>query len=192
MNRPNTTPPEGPLSTAASRPTRGRATVLLAACPPLAACLALVLLSPAAMAASGTPTGAAGAAESGAVYHKESEAAFEQQLASGQIVAARINKRRRSVRIRLKDGSHVLVRYPPKQEPRVRAELLAKGVPVKVLEKAEAIAEQKAKPKHHKLRYIVGGAAIVVIAVVGTLIYFWRRRKRERRAQEPAVASEQS
>jgi ATP-dependent Zn protease len=192
MNIPKMTPREAPPRSAATGPMRGCGAVLLATCPPLAACLALVLPSPAAMAAAGATTGAAGAPESSAAYQKESEATFEGQLASGQIAAARINKRRRSVRIRLKDGRHVFVKYPAKQEPRLRAELQAKGVPVKVLQKSEALAEQKAKPHHHKLRYIVGGAVLLLIAILGTLFYFWRRRKRQRREREPAVAAEPS
>lgn len=187
MNRSNPTPHEEPPKTAATRPIRACGVVLLAACAPLAGCLALVLPAPAAMAA----TGATGAPESPALYQKESEATFKEQLASGQIATARINKRRRTVHIRLKDGRRVSVRYPAKQEARVRAELLAKGVPVKVLQKSEAVAEQKAKPHHHKLRYIVGGAVLVLIVILGTLFYFWRRRKRERREREPAVVAEQ-
>jgi len=137
---------------------------------PLALVVCLTLIAPAAAAA---------AAETPIVYQPESEAAFEQQLASGQIRAVTINKRVRSLRITLTDGRYVLARYPAKQEPRVSAELKSKGEPVTVLGKTQAQNELKNKPVHHKLRYIVGGIVLAVIIVVGAVLLINRRRQRE-------------
>ncbi len=121
-------------------------------------------------------TASAGAAT--ILYEPVSETVFLHELNSGQVVAATINKRVRSVRVTLKDGSHVLVKYPAHDEPHVYAEIKAKGVPVTILTKAEAEAEQKAKPVHHKIRYIVGGILIVVILVVAAVLIINRRRHR--------------
>ncbi len=113
------------------------------------------------------------------VYQKESYPQYRQQLAGGQIQAVSINKRLRSLRVTLKDGRYVLARYNKHEEPAVAAALTAKGVPVTVLTPTEAVKEEKAQPKHHKLRYIAGGILIVVIVIVGAVLYISRRRKRE-------------
>jgi len=128
------------------------------------------LISPlVAAAAEGTPIS----------YEKESLAEYEQQLASSQIQSVTINKRLRSLRITLKDGRHVLAKYNKKELPTVKSALAAKHVSVTVLTPTEALNEVKAKPVHHKLRYIVGGALIVVIAIVGGVLFFYRRRRAE-------------
>ena len=120
------------------------------------------------------------AAAQGAVsYQHESEAEFTQQLASRQIASATINKRLRTIRVTLKDGRHVLAKYPPRQEPRVLAELRAKGVQVSVLGKAQAVAEEKKVPKKHKLRYIIGGVLIAIVVVVGGVLLYNRTRSRD-------------
>ena len=120
------------------------------------------------------------AAARGAVsYRHESEAEFTQQLASRQIASATINKRLRTIRVTLKDGRHVLAKYPPRQEPRVLAELRAKGVQVSVLGKAQAVAEEKKVPKKHKLRYIIGGVLIAIVVVVGGVLLYNRTRSRD-------------
>jgi hypothetical protein len=129
-------------------------------------CLALAILAP-----------AAGAAESTTAYTHEGVKAFEQQLAGGQIQSATFNKRVRSLRLILKDGKHVLYRYPPKQEPALAAKLASKGVPVTVLKPAEAAKEAKKVPVHHKLRYIAGGILLAVIIIVGAVLLIDRRRK---------------
>ena len=131
-----------------------------------AACLACVF------ALSGA---VAGAAE--VKYQKESVQAYEKQLSSGQITAATINKKVRSVHLTLKDGSHVLVKYAAHEEGKYAAALQAKGVPVTVLKPAAAAKEASAKPVHHKLRYIAGGVLVVVIVVVGGVLLLDRRRK---------------
>lgn len=129
----------------------------------LLACVVGLALSPGALAA---PT-----------YQKESEAEFQQQLSSGQIREATINKRIRTVRITLTDGSRKLARYPPKQEPRVRSELKAKGVTVTVLTVAQAKAEVAKAPRHHKLRYIAAAVLGAVIIIVGGVLLYNRRRR---------------
>ncbi|MGD0454530.1 MAG: ATP-dependent metallopeptidase FtsH/Yme1/Tma family protein [Solirubrobacteraceae bacterium] len=142
--------------------TRVSRTAKIAACVALLACISLLTT----------------AVASGAVaYQKESFAEYQQQLASGQVQAVTINKRVRSVRVTLKDGRYVLAKYKPKEEPAVAAALAAKHVPVTVLTPTEAVKELKAKPVHHKLRYIVGGIAIVVIVIVGAVLYIARKRK---------------
>jgi hypothetical protein len=112
-------------------------------------------------------------------YQKESYAAYQQQLAGGQIQAVTINKRLRSLRVTLKDGRYVLAKYNKHEEPAVAAALTAKHIPVTVLTPTEAVKEEKAQPKHHKLRYIAGGILIVVIVIVGAVLFISRKRKRE-------------
>jgi uncharacterized protein GlcG (DUF336 family) len=119
------------------------------------------------------------AAEAKIDYTHESEAAFEQQLASKQIRSAIVNKRLRTVRVTLKDGAHVLGRYPKHQAPRTIARLKAQGATVTVLAKKQAEQEVGKKPKHHKIRYIVGGVLIVVILIVGAVLLVNRRRRRD-------------
>jgi hypothetical protein len=111
-------------------------------------------------------------------YTKESTQAYAQQLASGQIAEAVINKRIRTIRITLKSGEHVKARYQAHEEPKVVAALKAKGVPVRILTPAEAKAEASKSPVHHKLRYIAGGILIAVIVIVGAVLLWDRRRKR--------------
>jgi hypothetical protein len=122
------------------------------------------------------PTAVAGAAESIVRYTVESLPSYEQQLATGQIQTATFNKRIRSLRLTLKDGRHVLVKYPPHVEPQYVSALDAKHIPVTVLQPATA-AKEAVKPVHHKLRYIAGGILIVVILVVGAVLMVDRRRK---------------
>jgi len=124
------------------------------------------------------PAAAAGAAEGISTYTHESLQQFEKQLAAKQIAAVTINKRVRSLRTTLKDGTHVLARYGRKEEPKIAAALAAKGVPVEVLKPAQAAKE--VPKKAHKLRYIAGGILIVVLLVVGAVLYVDRKRKRDR------------
>jgi hypothetical protein len=73
----------------------------------------------------------------------------------------------------------VLAKYPRHQEPRVLAELKAKGVKVSVLGKAQALAEEKKLPKKHKLRYIVGGVLIAIVVVAGGVALYRRTSARD-------------
>jgi hypothetical protein len=114
----------------------------------------------------------ASAAEPVVHYTKESLPEYEKQLAGGQIRAVTINKFLRSLRITLKDGRYVLATYPKHEEANTAAALKAKGVPVTVLLPVAAQKEAKAKPIHHKLRYIAGG-----IVIVGAVLLVDRRRK---------------
>ncbi len=122
----------------------------------------------------------AAAAQAAATIHytHETMQAYEQQLASGQVVSATFNKRVRNLHLTLRDGSHVLVHYPPKDEPALANALAAKHVAVTVLTPTEAKAEASKAPVHHKLRYIVGGIVIAVVVIVGAVLLFDRRRKR--------------
>ncbi|HYM55564.1 MAG TPA: hypothetical protein VES97_09390 [Solirubrobacteraceae bacterium] len=111
-------------------------------------------------------------------YEKESLQAYEQQLAAGQIRTATFNRRVRSLRLTLKDGTHALVHYAAKGEPKLAAALKAKGVPITVLKPAEASKEVVKKPVHHKLRYIAGGIVVGLIVIVGIVLLIDRSRKR--------------
>jgi hypothetical protein len=117
------------------------------------------------------------ATPSSAAFQKESLPEYEKQLAAGQIQAATINKRVRSVHLTLKDGRLMLVKYGSHEEPKIASQLQAKGVPVTILKPAQAIKEAK-KPAKHKLRYIAGGILVVVVVVVGAVLLIDRRRKR--------------
>ena len=143
-----------------NRATRG----LRRALGPLVTCLALALLAPLA------------SAEGAVHYTKESLQEYEKQLSGAQIQDATFNKRVRSMRLTLKDGRHVLVKYAAHEEPKLAAELQAKGVPVTVLSPAVAAKEAK-KPVKHKLRYIAGGILIVVVVVIGAVLLIDRKRK---------------
>lgn len=119
------------------------------------------------------PAGAA----AGVHYTKESLQTYEQQLSGGQIASVIINKRVGSVRVTLKDGSHVLAHYLSHEEPKVAAALEAKGVPFTVLRPSEAVKEASKTPVKHKLRYIAGGILVLVVIVVGIVLLVDRRRK---------------
>jgi hypothetical protein len=136
-----------------------------------------VSLSILALALAFAASSAAVAAESAVHYTKESMQAYEQQLAGGQIQSATFNRRIRSLHLTLKDGKLVLVHYGAKEEPKLAADLQAKGVPVTIESKAVATKEAAAKPVHHKLRYIAGGILIVVVIVIGAVLLVDRRRK---------------
>jgi hypothetical protein len=121
-------------------------------------------------------TGAQGAP----LYTKEPFKSYEEQLAAGQVKEVTINKRLRSVRVTLTDGRHVVAKYKPHEESRVRSKLVARHIPVHVLSSGEAkgIAERGKTKVHHKIRYIVGGVAIGLVVIIGAVV-FYRRRGRE-------------
>jgi hypothetical protein len=147
-----------------TRHTRPRVLSTIAAC---ALCVVLAaLLAPAALAAS-LPA-----------YKKETLQEYEQQLASGQIQSAVINKRIRTVRVTLKNGELVKAQYLAHTEPQVADALKARGISVTVLTPAQAKAEASKAPVHHKLRYIAGGILIAIIVIVGGVLLWDRRRKR--------------
>jgi ATP-dependent Zn protease len=140
---------------------------------------ALALILAASLALSGL-AGVALAAEGTIVYTHESEAEFAKQLAAKQVKSVEINKRLRTMRVTLADGSHVLASYPKKQEPQTAARLQAHGVSVTVLSKGDAEKELgKKKSSHHKIRYIVGGVLVLVIVVVVAVLVVNSRRRRD-------------
>jgi ribosomal protein S11 len=150
------------------RPTRAlaRATLALALAGSVALC---GVVAPAALAADGA-----------SVYTDESEADFAKQLAAKKITSVEINKRLRTMRVTLADGSHVLARYPKKQEPQTAARLQAHGVSVTVLSKSAAEKETGTKKSaHHKIRYIAGGVLVLVLLIVGGVLLASRRRGRD-------------
>jgi ABC-type phosphate transport system substrate-binding protein len=141
----------------------------------LRATLTAVLLGLALLVAAAS----AGAAEESITYAKEALPAFETQLSAHQIAAATFNKRVRSMRVTLKDGEHKLVIYKAKGSPALIAKLEARHVRVTILSKAAAEKEAKAKPKHHKIRYIAGAVVIAVIVIAGLVLLISRRRRRD-------------
>jgi hypothetical protein len=139
-------------------------------CSLLAVCVALATLAPwVATAAEGTVS-----------YTPESEAALTKQLDKHQVQSVVVNKRLRSLRVTLKDGTHVLVKYPKHDEPATIARLQAKGVSVTVLSTKQAEKDaHKGKSHGHKIRYIVGGVLVVVIVLVGGVLLYNRRGGRD-------------
>jgi ATP-dependent Zn protease len=133
---------------------------------------ALTLVSPALAVLALSVGTAAGAVK----YSPESFSEYETQLTGGQIHEVTINKRLRTVRVTLNDGRHVLAKYAPGEEPRVRSELEAKHVAVSVLNSAQA-KPKSTKPVHHKLRYIAGGILIAIVVIVGGVWLYNRRRQ---------------
>lgn len=126
--------------------------------------------------------GVASAAEQTTIVYKPiSEAEFQKDLAAKKVKSVVVNKRLRSLRVTLSDGTYVLAHYPKHDEPATVTRLKADGVAVTVLGKSSAEKEEKEtkKPVKHKIRYIVGGVLIVVIVVVGGVLLFNRRRQRD-------------
>ena len=136
----------------------------------LALCLALAPLAAVASAA----------AEPTIVYTHISEADFAKDLAAKKVKSVEVNKRLRTLRVTLTDGTHVLARYPKQHEPQTVAKLKHEGVTVTILSKssAEKQATEK-KPTHHKIRYIVAGVLIAAIVIVGAVLLINRRRQRD-------------
>ncbi len=122
--------------------------------------------------------GAASAAEGTVSYKHESYAEYEKQLTAGKVQAVTINKRLRSVHVTLSDGSHALTKYAAHEEPKVVADLKAKGITATIESKSQAVKEAT-KPAKHKLRYIAAGVLIVVVLIVGAVLVVDRKRKRE-------------
>lgn len=133
-------------------------TLSRAAC--LAAALACLLVPASALAAT-----------------HESQAAYEKQLAAGEIATARINKRVRHLDITLKNGQQFTYVYPAHSEPAVAAKVTAKHVRLEVLSPAAASAEAKKAPVHHKLRYIAAGILGAIVIIVLIVLFVDRRRK---------------
>jgi hypothetical protein len=126
-----------------------------------------------AIAAAAVPAIAAAASEP-----EENQQVGEQQVASGQVVSATINKRLRRVHVTLKDGTKVFFRYQPHEEPKVAETLAKKHIKVTVLTPAAAKKEATKGKTKHKIRYIVGGVLIVIVVIVAAVLLIDRRRKR--------------
>lgn len=107
---------------------------------------------------------------------KEDQTTYQQQLAANQIASATINKRIGRVHLTLKDGKRVFFHYGKGDRPKVEEELKAKRVAFTVLKPAAAQREEKAQPKKHKIRYIVGGVLVAIVVIVGIVLLVRRRR----------------
>jgi sensor c-di-GMP phosphodiesterase-like protein len=131
-----------------------------------AACLALA------------PVLAGGLAQAGAAstvhFQPESIAAFDSQLAAGEIHAVTFYKTAHKMHVSMNDHSHFSVSYQPQEGEKLEAAVREKGVPIKIA-KASTTAKAKA-PVKHKLRYIVGGVVVVVIVAVVIVLLIGRRR----------------
>jgi hypothetical protein len=123
--------------------------------------------------------GAAVGASADIHYTKESLQQYTKQLAAGEIQSATFNRKVRSIRLTLKDGRHVLVRYEKHQLHPEEARLRARHVAVTVLTPAASNKQFNEKPKHHKIRYIVGGVLVVVILIAVAVVLIIRRRRRD-------------
>jgi hypothetical protein len=143
---------------------------LRAPMPVLAVLLALLAL----LAGSATAR-----AESTPTYTKEALSQYEAQLKAGQIRSVVVNKRLRSLRITLKNGGYVFVKYPKKSGPTYYHQITAKGIPLTFLSVEAAKKEQEKSPKHHKIRYIAGGVLIVVLVIAAVILFVRRRRPDE-------------
>jgi hypothetical protein len=122
-------------------------------------------------------TSAAAQAETTPTYTKEDLSQYEAQLKGSQIQSVVVNKRLRSLRITLKDGSHVYVKYPKKTGPTYYKQITAKGIPLSFLSADAAKKEQEKGSKHHKIRYIAGGVLILVLVIVAVILLLRRRRR---------------
>jgi len=122
--------------------------------------------------------GVAAAAETAPTYTKENLSEYEAQLKGGQIQSVIVNKRLRSLRITLNDGSHVFVKYGKKEGPKYYAAITARHIPLRFLSAEAAKKEQEKASKHHKIRYIAG-AVLIVALVIAAVVLFTRRRNRE-------------
>jgi hypothetical protein len=139
----------------------------------LLACLLCASLTPAALAAKAAPT------TTQIAYQPESYAEFEKQLAAGQVQSVTINKRLRSLRITLKDGTHVFAKYAKKTGPTYYKQIEAKGIPLTYMTVTAAKKEQEKSSQHHKIRYIAGAVLIVVLVIAGVILFTRRRRRDE-------------
>jgi hypothetical protein len=119
------------------------------------------------------------AAETTPTYTHETLSQALAQLKAGEIQSVVVNKRLRSLRITLKDGSHVFAKYGKKEGPKYYAQITAKGIPLSFLTVTAAKKEQEHATTHHKIRYIVGGVVIVGIVIAAVILIMRRRRPEE-------------
>ncbi len=87
------------------------------------------------------PPGEQPAGERVTAYVPESFAAYEAQLASGQVREVTFNKRIRTVRVTLTDGRHVKAKYARGEFVRTMDQLTSKHVPATILTRTEAEQE---------------------------------------------------
>jgi hypothetical protein len=123
--------------------------------------------------------GAAARAESGPTYSHESLSQYEAQLKAGEIQSVIVNKRLRSLRVTLKDGTHVFAKYAKKTGPTYYKQIEAKGIPLTYMTVTAAKKEQEKSSQHHKIRYIAGAVLIVVLVIAGVILFMRRRRRDE-------------
>jgi hypothetical protein len=126
--------------------------------------IALVCLASIAL----TPTASAAGSTASTKFTTESLAAYEQQLASGQIAVAKFSEKAHVMHLTLKDGRHMRVVYTRGAEPTLRAALQAKGV---------SLPAPKKPTIHHTLRYVAAGIVVVLILIAIGILLVIRRRK---------------
>jgi hypothetical protein len=167
-----------------SRTLRGRHRPWTCPRPPLLiVCLALlVVLATATSASAENPTTApvittphSTTASPTTHFRHESVKEFEKQLIAGQVAAATFNKKAHTLHLALKDGKHMLVRYPSHEEPKLAAELRVKGPSAQTAENQRTAS--KAKAADHTLRYIAGGIVAILVGILVAALLVKRRRQ---------------
>jgi hypothetical protein len=113
-----------------------------------------------------------------------SYAAVVEQIRSGPVIRAIINRRLRHVEIKFRDLSEWEAVYPRGAQPSLQAML--RGRHIRVLFASRPAARARA-PVHHHLRYIA--AAVLALAAAACAALLWRnaRRRRAAAAQPPAA-----
>jgi len=112
--------------------------------------------------------------------------AVVEQIETGPVIRAVINRQLRHVEIKFRDLSEWEAVYPPGGQARLQ--LLLHRRHIRVLFASRPAARARA-PVHHHLRYIAA-ALLVAVAAAGSLAIIWNRRARRRRAasaQPPAA-----
>jgi len=118
-------------------------------------------------------------------FQPESFQAFEKQLRAREIHAVTFNKVAHTMHLSLNDHRHMLVSYPPTEEPQLAAKLEAKGIPVLVEHH-----RKKVVTVHHTLRYVAAG--ILAVIVVGVFVVLLLGRRRDLAGETDEASSEQA
>lgn len=117
-------------------------------------------------------------------FEHENLAAYEHQLNGAEVHAATFHPRTDVIHVALNDGRRMTIAYNASEQSTLIAQLHAHHVPVSV-----AVATTKAKPVHHKLRYIVGGVLVVVIVIVLLVLLLGRRRTIAHEGEAPGAGA---
>jgi hypothetical protein len=125
--------------------------------------LAALALPAASVAAAGAPK-----------YTVESRQAYESQLGKGEIASVGVNTEKRSLRLKLKNGTYVLYRYPAGATKKLEGELQAKGLSV---ERIKPHKKKKSKPLGSHPRRTIAIIIVIVLILAGVIFLLLRRRR---------------